>query len=166
MWKHLRLGIKQKAKVIAHTWTRIQSCANKDRSRFDNQICWPARPILEWGVSKKGTAENYNCKPSIFVGYCVHALPLCLAWHVIVLQASSEVLLRHIGCDGHIVAWCFVKVVGTILVSVCWPSSSTFVLHWLQSQVEQSIWQRATFCVLSWTAKHILQVVHFFQILW
>ena len=39
------------------------SCANKDGSRFENQIRWPARPILSWGVSNKGTAENYKCKP-------------------------------------------------------------------------------------------------------
>ena len=28
---------------------------------------------------------------------------------------------------------CFVKVVGTIVVSVCWPSSSTLLSHWLDS---------------------------------
>ena len=51
---------------------------------------------------KKRTAENVNCKLSNSMRYChyycVHALPLCLAWRAIVLQASP---LRHIGGDGH-----------------------------------------------------------------
>ena len=44
------------------------------------------------GGSQKGTAENYNFKPSISVRCSVHALPLCLAWCALVLQASYSSL--------------------------------------------------------------------------
>ena len=76
------------------------------------------------GGSQKGTAENYDCKLSISVRYCVHALPLCLVWRAIVFQASFPFVIL-----PAMVTRCFVKVAGTIVVSICSPSSSTFVSH-------------------------------------
>ena len=115
---------------------------------------------IRYCSSKKGTAENYNCKPSIssfrdILCACSPSLS-CVA-----RDCSSSLFLFVILAE--MVTRCFVKVAGTIVVSVCWPSPSTFVSRWLQSQVEQS--DHNIVCDLSRTAKHSLQVVHFFQIL-
>ena len=60
-----------------------------------------------------------------------------------------------------------VRVAGTIVVSVCWSSFSTFVSHWLYYGIHK--WDsptRCIACVLQHMGKHNLQVVHFLQILW
>ena len=87
------------------------------------------------------------------------ALPLCLAWRTIVLQAPLHFVIL-----AKMVTRCFMKVVGIVVVSVLGhllPLS--FHTDWNRK------WNSLTckiVCVLLRTAKHNLQVVHFFQIVW
>ena len=77
---------------------------------------------LKWGCQKEQLKITIKNLPFPWE-YCVLAPHFRLAWRAVVLQASTH----RICCDGHQT----VQVVGTIVVSVCWPPSSTFVSHWL-----------------------------------
>ena len=54
------------------------------------------------GGSQKGTAENYDCKISISVRYCVHGTTCSPSLPCVSRDCSSSLFpLRHIASDGH-----------------------------------------------------------------
>ena len=100
------------------------------------------------GESQKGTAENYNFKPFISVRYCVHALPLCLAWRAIVLQALSTLSdWRRRSQDA---LWKSPGPLPSHLLTIFFHFCVTLLEISLESKVEQqrvsfSIWPKTTY---------------------
>ena len=103
----------------------VQIKADRDsRTRFTDLQCQNFKGWISW--SQKGTTENYIViLPFPWDIVCILSL---FALHGAFLFVILAVMVTR----------CFVKVAGTFVVSVCWPSSSTFVSHGLESQVEQS----------------------------